>query len=89
MKDRMNQNNTSPRTTTAARARYLVATAAILVLACMPLGAQANTCPLLAGGKPFGPTTWAPDGSDDEKTYYRYITDNDYMMLDSIFYCLD
>ena len=47
------------------------------------------TCPALAGGQDFGPTGWSPDGSADEQTYYRYVTNTNFMRLDSIFYCVD
>lgn len=50
--------------------------------------ARAETCPKIAG-EVYGPSSWAPDESADEKTYYRYVTDTDYARLDSIFYCLD
>ena len=47
------------------------------------------TCPVLAGGKDYGPRGWASDSSADESTYYRYITNSNFLRLDSIFYCLD
>ena len=47
------------------------------------------TCPLLAVGNFYGPAAWQPDGSADEQTSYRYITSNDFVKLDSIYYCLD
>jgi len=53
-----------------------------------PRGTKAATCPMLAG-ESYGPPSWQPDGSADENTYYRYVTQDDYMKLDSIYYCLD
>ena len=61
----------------------------VLFLAEILPQARTKTCPLLAEGNFYGPTAWEPDGSADEKTYYRYITDKDFVKLDSIYYCLD
>ena len=37
----------------------------------------------------FGPDNWYSDGSEDEKTYYRYLTTDDHKKIDSIWYCRD
>ena len=65
------------------------ALALVAIVATGLVSVRAQTCPQLLGGQMFGPTDWQADGSADEKTYYRYITDDDHMKLDSIFYCLD
>ncbi len=62
---------------------------AVLSIMLVWQSARAETCPKLAGTGQYGPASWDFDGSDDEKTYYRYFTSEDYMKLDSIYYCLD
>jgi hypothetical protein len=52
-------------------------------------GVKAAACPVLAKGGFIGPPEWQSDGSTDEKTYYRFMADDDFAKLAVIYYCLD